>query len=31
MLLEKGDLLEKRSLKSMMKRIFDSPLELLFN
>lgn len=31
MLLEKDDLLEKRSLKSMMKRIVDSPLELLFN
>lgn len=31
MLLAKVDLLEKKSLKSIMKRIFDSPLELLFN
>ena len=32
MLSVKVDLLEKKSLKSIMKRIFyDSPLELLFN
>ena len=31
MLLVGEELLEKRSFKSIMKRIVDSPLELLFN
>lgn len=30
MLLAKVDLLEKKSLKSIMKRFFDKPLESLF-